>query len=241
MFGGNGDDTLFGKGSMDTMDGGDGNDAMSGGAKDDVMTGGFGNDAMTGDAGDDVMDGGFGNDTMLGGDGADAIAGDDGDDRLDGGKGTDGVDGGDGDDLIAGGGGNDTLRGGFGSDGFLFRQDEVQGATDIDVIVDWDVGEDEEGEEEEFDEDVIILCGQIDPFFTVEKVELGFFDNFANLIRDVRIGLSNGQFILLLDVGDSGDFVADDVDPENNPEHLDDFYRPRSEEECEIDSLVECA
>ena len=75
------------------------------------------------------------------------------------------------------------------------------------------------------------------PFFTVEKVELGFFDNFANLTRDVRIGLSNGQFIVLLDVGDTGDWVADDVDPENNQPHLDDFIRAAS---CPIDCTVEC-
>ena len=69
-----------------------------------------------------------------------------------------------------------------------------------------------------FSNDKILLCGQIAPFFTVEKVELGFFDNFANLTRDVRIGLSNGQFIVLLDVGDSGDWEADDVDPEISAE-----------------------
>jgi Ca2+-binding RTX toxin-like protein len=113
-------------------------------------------------------------------------------------------------------------------DTFLFRQDEVQGTTDTDVIVDWD------------ECDVIGLCGQIDPFFTVEKVEIGIFDNFANTTRDVRVGLSNGQFITILDAGDSGDWEADDVDPENNAVNADNFVR-LSPEECAIDGDVVCA
>jgi hypothetical protein len=168
------------------------------------------------------MNGGSQNDTMLGGDGADTLVGESGDDELDGGKGTDVLDGGDGNDLLAGGGGNDTLTGGAGSDTFAFRQDEVQGATDFDIITDWNSFDSNEK---------ILLCGQIDPFFTVEKVEIGFFDNFANLVNDVRIGLSNGQFILLLDVGDEGDWEADDVDPEQNATNADNFARAAS---CDI-------
>jgi Ca2+-binding RTX toxin-like protein len=210
------------------MDGGSGNDAMSGGAQADVMTGGSGNDCMKGDAGDDDMNGGSGNDTMVGGDGADTLVGEDGQDQLDGGKGLDVVDAGAGNDLLTGGAGNDTLTGGDGSDTFAFRQDEVQGSTDYDVITDWNPFDSNEK---------ILLCGQIDPFFTVEKVEIGIFDNFANLDRDVRIGLSNGQFILLLDVGDSGDWAADDVDPEHNATNADNFARAA---DCPIDCDVDC-
>jgi hypothetical protein len=165
---------------------------------------------------------------MLGGCDADELYGEDNDDQLDGGKGLDTLDGGTGNDLLAGGGGNDTLTGGDGSDTFAFRQDEIQGNTDMDVITDWNP----------FDaNEKILLCGQIDPFFTVAKIEIGFFDNFANLDHDVRIGLSNGQFILLLDVGDSGDWAADDVDPEHNATNADNFIRAA---ECDITVDVVC-
>jgi hypothetical protein len=177
---------------------------------------------MKGDAGDDYMEGGLHNDTMLGGDGADTVLGQQGNDQLDGGDGSDVVDGGDGNDLLTGGSGNDTLTGGAGADTFAFRQDEVQGATDFDTITDWDSS------------DKILLCGQIDPFFTVEKVEVGIYDNFANLDLDVRIGLSNGQFIVLLDAG--FDWVANDTDQAEEV-NADNFVRAA---ECPIDCDVEC-
>jgi Ca2+-binding RTX toxin-like protein len=238
MLGGAGNDTMLGQGSMDTMDGGFGSDAMSGGARDDVMQGGFGFDCMKGDAGNDLMwgdrsvDGASdflgAADTMLGGDGADTMYGQGGRDQMDGGAGGDVMDGGIGNDLMTGGSGNDTLTGGGGSDTFAFRQGEVQGNTDLDVITDWNPFDSNEK---------ILLCGQIDPFFTVAKVEIGIFDNFANLDTDVRIGLSNGQFILLLDVGGSGDWAADDVDPEHNATNADNFARAA---DCPIDCTVEC-
>jgi hypothetical protein len=199
---------------------------MSGGGGADLMTGENGHDCMKGEAGNDTMSGGDQNDTMLGGDGADSLLGESGQDQLDGGDGCDTLDGGTGNDLLAGGGGNDTLTGGDGSDTFVFRQDEIQGNTDMDVITDWNPYDSNEK---------ILLCGQIDPFFTVAKVEIGFYDNFANLVSDVRIGLSNGQFILLLDVGDSGDWTA----AHENAEELnsDNFVRAA---ECPIDCDVEC-
>jgi Ca2+-binding RTX toxin-like protein len=224
MVGGNGNDTMLGGGSMDTMDGGAGDDAMSGGARADVMNGGFGDDCMKGDGGFDIMFGGFGKDTMLGGDGIDFMSGDFDDDVMDGGAGIDVLLGGTGNDLMTGGKGNDALSGGAGSDTFVFRQDEVQGNTDSDTITDWDA------------DDKILLCGQIDPFFTVEKVEIGIFDGFANLDNDVRIGLSNGQFILLLDVGDSGEWVADDTD-QAEAVNADNFVRAAA---CEIECIVAC-
>jgi Ca2+-binding RTX toxin-like protein len=231
MFGGNGNDTMHGDGATDSMDGGNGNDAMSGGDANDTMSGGAGFDCMKGDAGNDQMwgdvvsDGAatiFGvSDTMLGGDGADTMNGQGGNDQMDGGNGKDVMNGGTGDDLMTGGSGDDTLTGGTGADTFAFRQLEVDGATDTDVITDWDP------------DDKILLCGQIAPFFTVEKVEIGIFDGFANLTNDVRIGLSNGQFILLLDAGDSGDWTATHTDAE--AANADNFLRVAS---CPIDCEV---
>jgi len=119
------------------------------------------------------------------------------------------------------------LTGGAGSDTFAFRQDEIQGNLDYDVITDWDSYDSNEK---------ILLCGQIDPFFTVAKVEIGYYDGFANLDKDVRIGLSNGQFILLLDVGDEGDWVATHTDAEEA--NADNFIRAA---ECEIGGEVECS
>jgi Ca2+-binding RTX toxin-like protein len=181
---------------------------------------------MKGDVGNDVMSGGTENDTMLGGDGTDEVNGDGGDDRLDGNMGRDTVDGGAGNDLVAGGGSDDTLAGGTGADTFLFRQDDVGSPPDTDVILDWDA------------DDVIALCGQAAGFFSVQKIEIGFFDGFDNLVKDVVIGLSNGQFILIVDAGDSGDWVADDVDPE--AANAGNFIRfAPGAEECKIECDVE--
>jgi hypothetical protein len=210
------------------MDGGNGNDAMSGGGSNDTMEGGNGFDCMQGNAGNDLMwgdvaatgAGGLGvGDTMTGGDGTDTMYGQGGNDQMDGGKGSDVMDGGSGADLIAGGGLDDTLTGGDGIDTFVFRQDEVQGPYDYDVITDWQSGE------------KILLCGQIDPFFGVAKVEVDIFDNYANEIKDVKIGLTNGQFITLLDAGDY--WIANDVNPEEA--NADNFLRAA---ECPIDCEV---
>jgi serralysin len=85
MFGGPGNDGLFGLGGNDTINGGDGiddiigfggNDRLTGGPGGDNMFGGPGQDYMAGDAGNDLMFGNFGSDTMLGGDGNDEIDGD---------------------------------------------------------------------------------------------------------------------------------------------------------------------
>jgi hypothetical protein len=194
------------------------------------MQGGSGSDCMTGDSGEDTMWGddkfdgaddtrGDG-DTMTGGDGADEMYGQGGNDQMDGGNGLDTLDGGTGNDLIAGGGGNDTLTGGTGSDTFAFRQDEVQGNTDTDIILDWDAN------------DVIALCGQRVPYFTVEKIEVGDFFVESSPILDVVIGLSNGQIIKLVDAG--FDWVSDDVDPEFGA-NADNFVRAA---ECPIECEV---
>jgi hypothetical protein len=91
IFGGEGDDKLFG---------GAGNDAVYGGSHDDLIYGGTGNDKIHGEAGDDLLYGGFGNDTIYDGSG---------DDRIEGGTGRDTIWLGGGEDIVV-------VASGFGSD-----------------------------------------------------------------------------------------------------------------------------
>jgi Ca2+-binding RTX toxin-like protein len=166
-------------------------------------------------------------DLLGGGTGDDVVVGGDGEDRIDGGFGDDMLSGGDDGDLIAGGAGNDTIAGGAGADTLLFHQDDVGvGEKAIDVIAGWDAS------------DVIALCATPggEPF-TVTGVSIGFYDNYANLETDVAIGLSNDQYIILLDVATDGDgnpvdWVAGTVDPE--AANADNFVRPAAED-CAID------
>jgi hypothetical protein len=46
------------------------------------------------------------------------------------------------------------------------------------------------------------------------------------------IGLTNGQIIILLDAGASGDWVADDIDPE--AANADNFIRDCPEIDCDV-------
>ncbi len=155
--GGSGDDRLSGGDGADQLRGGSGNDRLAGDAGDDVLDGGSGRDELTGGMGDDSLKGGSGNDGLEGGLGADTLDGGAGDDRLDGGDGRDRLKGGSGDDLLSGGadhdylngsGGNDRLdggagkdrlylgagddlaTGGAGADRFVFRDEDLDGATD---------------------------------------------------------------------------------------------------------------
>ena len=64
-------------------------DTLYGGAGDDLLYGYGGNDVLNGDADDDVLFGGMGNDTLNGGDGVDMLLGQGGDDTLNGGAGAD--------------------------------------------------------------------------------------------------------------------------------------------------------
>jgi|GEM_PF-1784776 len=57
MYGGNGNDILYGQG---------GNDELQGGYGNDILSGGTGNDCLEGDAGSDVLIGGMGNDLLHG-------------------------------------------------------------------------------------------------------------------------------------------------------------------------------
>ena len=71
MYGGAGNDTLWGLKGADSLYGEDGNDSLNGGNDNDFLSGGAGNDSLNGDAGDDVLYGGLGDDKLYGGNGDD--------------------------------------------------------------------------------------------------------------------------------------------------------------------------
>lgn len=117
-FGGPGDDTLTGGG---TLVGGDGADRLQSvettcPAANGISYGGAGDDVLIGTNGVDFLNGGDGNDLLEGLGGRDYLRGDDGDDTLKGGQGRDRIRGGDGNDSLYGGPGRDLLLGGDGSD-----------------------------------------------------------------------------------------------------------------------------
>ncbi|WP_300451935.1 putative Ig domain-containing protein, partial [Accumulibacter sp.] len=140
LFGGTGDDWLFGNAGSDLLDGGAGDDVGFGDSGDDELVGGEGNDILSGDSvadpedpdgdasgrwhGDDFLDGGKGDDKLWGNGGDDILIGGDGNDLLGGDDaktpgeyhGQDVVDGGAGDDRLWGGGEDDELLGGSGND-----------------------------------------------------------------------------------------------------------------------------
>lgn len=116
IYGGHGDDQLFGMGGNDVIRGGHGDDKMWGNSGNDKMVGGHGNDTMSGGSGDDVMRGAHGNDTMSGNSGNDDMRGGQGNDKLSGNSGNDTMRGGQGDDKLDGGSGNDVMFADEGND-----------------------------------------------------------------------------------------------------------------------------
>ncbi|WP_299041449.1 tandem-95 repeat protein [uncultured Tateyamaria sp.] len=156
LYGGTGNDTIDGEIDEDFIDGGEGDDSLLGGQGNDTIEGGVGNDFIDGGLQADTLNGGEGNDTILGDNGADLINGGEGDDLIDGGTGDDTLngDGGNdsiigstGDDVIDGGDGNDTIDGGNGG------QDIMSGGADRDLFINVDAGEtvDGGGEGDDFD------------------------------------------------------------------------------------------
>ncbi|KPX70217.1 Hemolysin-type calcium-binding region, partial [Pseudomonas amygdali pv. lachrymans] len=89
----------------------DGNDSVWGYATDDTLNGGLGDDSLYGQAGNDILQGGAGADSLSGESGDDTLLGDSGNDYLYGGSGIDQLSGGEGADYLTGGEGNDTLLG----------------------------------------------------------------------------------------------------------------------------------
>lgn len=154
LFGGAGDDRIWGQDDDDTLFGGQGHDYLDGGVDDDLIAGDEGDDTVLGNQGNDRIIGGRGNDTLFGGAGDDAMTGNGGDDVMSGGIGDDMLRGGAGDDAIDGGAGQDTLRGGRGADALFGGQgsDWFRGITAGDVVVG---GEDDDGT----DIDVLDLTG----------------------------------------------------------------------------------
>ncbi|MEQ7779996.1 calcium-binding protein, partial [Xanthomonas sp. WHRI 8356] len=120
-----GNDTLIGYASADSLSGGLGEDNLSGMGGDDSLRGGIGADTLYGNEGDDTLDGGDQNDRLYGGTGNDLLLG---------GVGTDSLSGENGDDLLDGGAGNDTLDGGFGNDVYIFGRGS---GNDLIVNYDW--------------------------------------------------------------------------------------------------------
>ena len=115
LYGGDGNDILFGQG---------GDDFLYGGAGNDILFGGSGNDTLYGESGSDVLSGGSGNDTLYGGTGNDVLSG------------------GLGNDILIGGVGDDILKGDAGADTFTWQKgDTVAGSVAKDYVVDFSKSE----------------------------------------------------------------------------------------------------
>lgn len=156
VFGGEGNDTIYGGQGLEVLSGDDGNDAIHAGMGEDTMFGGVGSDAIWGGVGTQVLDGGDGDDTIRGGTGAQFLLGDAGNDVLRGGSstqtlfggagrdtlwggtGSQVLQGGEGDDVLHAGNGSETLSGGAGRNTFVF----ASGVSGHDVVADFRPGQD---------------------------------------------------------------------------------------------------
>lgn len=116
LSGNSGNDILYGNSGKDVLRGNSGNDELSGGHNDDILEGNSGNDFLSGDGGSDLLSGGSGNDELSGGSGEDTLNGGSGADILNGGSGNDVLNGNSGNDTIVGDAGSDTLNGHSGDD-----------------------------------------------------------------------------------------------------------------------------
>ncbi len=127
IYGGDGNDVLFGIGGDDLLAGGRGDDELNGNSGNDVLYGNEGNDILRGNSGTDTLHGGSGEDVLEGNSGNDELHGDGDADLLNGGSGDDSLWGGSGDDELQGGSGADVLDGGSGND-------ELDGNSGDDVL-----------------------------------------------------------------------------------------------------------
>lgn len=139
VFGGGGEDRIFGTQTSDVLDGGLHDDFIAGRGGSDRIGGGDGDDLLRGGLLNDTIQGGTGNDTLEGNKGVDRLFAQDGDDYLDGGESRDLLYGGDGNDTLDGGSGHDIFRGGEGSDEFHVQSDD---AAWREQILDFNAAED---------------------------------------------------------------------------------------------------
>jgi len=120
--GGDGNDTVYGNSSVNSLQGASGNDLAYGNA---------GADQLTGNAGNDSLYGGRDADSLLGNAGTDVLYGNYGADSLYGGLGNDSLDGGSDNDRLSGDAGRDTLTGGAGSDAFVLSTSAADTISDF--------------------------------------------------------------------------------------------------------------
>lgn len=114
------DNNFAGGSDQDLVFGGDGNDILYGFGQADPMSGQGGNDTLYGGDGNDQLSGGDGNDRIYGGNDRDDISAGTGDDVVYGEAG---------DDRIIGGSGIDIMHGGAGADRFDFNSILETGST----------------------------------------------------------------------------------------------------------------
>src|SRR4051794_1803093 len=116
IFGGNDNDTLWGKEGNDVLEGNGGDDNVLGGVGNDVITDLDGADVLEGGDGNDAIDAGPGNDLVIGGNDKDFTEGGANDNETFSGPGDDFVNAGQGADAVFGDGGDDWIQGGTGQD-----------------------------------------------------------------------------------------------------------------------------
>lgn len=138
VFGGAGNDTIYGGQGTEMLSGDAGDDTIYVGRGSDTVLGGTGNDTIWGGIGTQLLSGDSGNDVIHAGTGDMILLGGTGNDTLYGGQGTDYLSGGSGADWLYAGAGNETLEGGSGRDTFAF----VNGVSGKDVITDFHIGTD---------------------------------------------------------------------------------------------------